>query len=95
MSPSFISDTCSHSGCRFTVYNFTNMKRMSYYPHNQPVIELVTEPDDTERTCTQSVTGTSTIIPTATIVERSQAGTPILESTDYRQLPPIPQPSKL
>jgi serine/threonine kinase 32 len=70
------------------------MKRMSYYPHNQPVTELVTEPDDTERTCTQSVTGTSTIIPTATIVERSEAGTPVLESTDYRYLPPIPQPSK-
>ena len=68
------------------------MKRMSYYPHNQPVIELGTESDDTERTCTQSVTGTNTIIPTATIVERSQAGTPMLESTDYRHLPTIPQP---
>jgi serine/threonine kinase 32 len=64
---------------------------MSYYPHNQPV--TVTESDDTERTCTQSVTGTSTIIPTATIVERSEAGTPVLESIDYRHLPPIPQPS--
>ena len=71
------------------------MKRMSYYPHNQPV-ELVTESDDTERTCTQSA-GTSTIIPTATIVERSEAGTPVLESTDYRHLPSIPlaQPSKV
>jgi serine/threonine kinase 32 len=67
---------------------------MSYYPHNQPVIELGAESDDTERTCTQSVIGTSTIIPTATIVERSQAGTPILESADYRHFPPIPHPSK-
>ena len=82
----------SHSGCRFTVYNFTNMKRMSYYPHNQP-LELCTESNDTEQTCTQSVTGTFTIIPTATIVERSQTGTPVMESSDYRHLPPIPQPS--
>lgn len=69
------------------------MKRMTYYPHNQPV-ELGTESNnDTERTCTQSVTGTTTIIPTATILERSQAGTPILESTDYHHFPPIAQPS--
>jgi serine/threonine kinase 32 len=86
--------TWAHSGCRFTIYNFTNMKRMSYYPHNQPVTVTAAESDDTERTCTQSVTGTSTIIPTATIVERSEAGTPVLESIDYRRLPPIPQPSK-
>ena len=80
--------------CRFTIYNFTNMKRMSYYPLNQPVTGLVTESDDIDRTCIQSVTGTSTIIPTATIVERSEAGTPILESTDYPYLPPIPHLSK-
>ena len=65
---------------------------MSYYPHNQPV-ELGTESNDTERTCIQSVTGTTTIIPTATIMERSQAGTPVHESTDYHHFPPIPQPS--
>ena len=68
------------------------MKRMSYYPHNQPV-ELGNDSNDTERTCTQSVTGTTTIIPTATMLERSQAGTPILESIDYHHLPPIPRPS--
>ncbi|KAF8905040.1 kinase-like domain-containing protein [Gymnopilus junonius] len=70
---------------QFTVYNFTNMKRMSYYPHNQPVIGI--ESDNTDRTLAQSATGT--IIPTATIIERSQAGSPVLESTDRHNMPPI------
>ena len=91
MSLSFIFDICDlNPGCRFTVYNFNNMQRMSYYPHNQPVIGLGTESDDTERTFTHS--GTGSIIPTATILERSQAGSPILESTDRYFLPPIPLP---
>lgn len=64
------------------------MKRMSYYPHNQPVIALGTESDDTERTFAPSVTGT--IIPTASIFERSQAGSPMLESSDRHHLPPMP-----
>lgn len=64
------------------------MQRMSYYPHNQPVIGLRTESDENERTFTHS--GTGTIVPTATIVERSQAGSPMLESTDPNHLPPIP-----
>lgn len=73
---------------RFTVYNYTNMQRMSYYPHNQPVIALGTESNDTERTCAQqSVTGTT--LPTTTIIERSQPGTPVLESTGYHHPPPI------
>jgi len=73
---------------QFTVYNYTNMRRMSYYPHNQPVIALGTESNDTERTyAQQSVTGTT--LPTTTIIERSQAGTPMLESTGCHHPPPI------
>ncbi|KAF8962727.1 kinase-like domain-containing protein [Flammula alnicola] len=73
---------------QFTLYNFSSMKRMSYYPHNQPVVALGTESDSTDRTMAHSVTGT--IIPTATIVDRSQAGSPMLESTDQHHFPPIP-----
>ncbi|KAF8150615.1 kinase-like domain-containing protein [Crassisporium funariophilum] len=73
---------------QFTVYDFSNMKRMSYYPHNQPIVALGTESDNTDRTLAQSATGT--IIPTATIVERSQAGSPMLESSDRHQLPRLP-----
>ena len=79
----------SHSGYRFTVYNYTNMQRMSYYPHNHPVIALGTESNDTERTYTQS----GTILPTTTIIERSRAGTPMLESTSCHH-PPILHTSK-
>jgi serine/threonine kinase 32 len=70
---------------QFTVYNFASMKRMSYYPHNQPIIAVGTGTDNTDRTMAPSVTGS--IIPTATIVERSQAGSPVLESYHH---PPIP-----
>ncbi|PPR00883.1 hypothetical protein CVT24_000368 [Panaeolus cyanescens] len=71
---------------QFTVYDSTNMKRMSYYPHNQPIVALGTQ-SDTDRTIAPSTTGT--IVPTATIVERSQAGSPMLESCDPHNLPPM------
>ena len=65
------------------------MKRMSYYPHNQPIQPVLgIESDNTDRTIAQSATGT--IIPTATIIERSQAGSPVLESSDRHNVPPIP-----
>lgn len=74
--------------CRFTVYDSTSMKRMSYYPHNQPIATIGTQSsDNTDRTIAPSTTGT--IIPTATIVERSQAGSPMLESCDPHNLPPM------
>ncbi|KAF8640281.1 hypothetical protein AX16_010176 [Volvariella volvacea WC 439] len=61
---------------QFTVYDFTNPNRKSYYPHNQPV---VTGSDaDPDRTLAQSTTGT--IVPNATIVERSLAGSPALDT---------------
>ena len=62
------------------------MKRMSYYPHNQPIVAIGTESDD--RTIAHSLTGT--IIPTATVVDRSLAGSPMLESSNQQNLPPIP-----
>ncbi|KAH9481572.1 Serine/threonine-protein kinase 32A [Psilocybe cubensis] len=77
---------------QFTVYNFTSMKRMSYYPHNQPIVALGADMDNTDRTMlAHSVTGTvQTIVPTATVVERSQAGSPMLESDDRHHHPPLP-----
>lgn len=62
---------------------------MSYYPHNQPILALGTDSDRT----LQSQTGT--LVPTATIAERSQAGSPCLEGSGnyHGQLPPIPVPS--
>ncbi|KAG5646124.1 hypothetical protein DXG03_004363 [Asterophora parasitica] len=72
---------------QFTVYDFSCSRRQSYYPHNQPVVALGTSTDDT---AVQSVNGT--LIPTATIVERSQAGSPMLDtdSDSHRCIPPIP-----
>jgi len=64
------------------------MKRMSYYPHNQPVVAVGTESNDTDRTLSPSVTGT--IIPTATIVERSLAGSPMFDGANHHHHPPIP-----
>ncbi|ESK82607.1 agc yank protein kinase [Moniliophthora roreri MCA 2997] len=58
---------------QFTVYDYIRMKRVSYYPHNQPVVTLTGEAD-TDRTLALSQTGT--IQPTATIAERSQAPSP-------------------
>lgn len=63
---------------RFTHYDFSRSQRMSYYPHNQPVVALGTGTASTDHTVVQSAT--DTIIPTATIVERSQAGSPTLDS---------------
>ncbi|TFK40032.1 kinase-like domain-containing protein [Crucibulum laeve] len=74
---------------QFTVYDFSRSKRMSYYPHNQPIVALGTETDTTDRTLAQSTT--NTIIPTATMVERSQAGSPMpLYGSETGHFPPIP-----
>ncbi|KAF9007613.1 kinase-like domain-containing protein [Cyathus striatus] len=59
---------------QFTVYDFTRSKRMSYYPHNQPIGPVGGDPDK------MAPSATNTIIPTATIIERSQAGSPMIES---------------
>lgn len=56
---------------------------MSYYPHNQPIVAIGTESDSTDRTAfSQSVTGT---LADGTIVERSLAGSPVLDGqTTYQ-----------
>ena len=54
------------------------MNRMSYYPHNQPIVTaLGTSSDNTDRTMTESIGPTATILPTQTMVERSMAGSPM------------------
>ncbi|KXN88488.1 Serine/threonine-protein kinase 32A [Leucoagaricus sp. SymC.cos] len=63
---------------QFTVYDFSKSERRSYYPHNQTI---GTESTSTDRTCVQSAS--NTIIPTATIIERSQAGSPMLETQNH------------
>lgn len=64
---------------QFTVYDFSNSRRLTYYPHNQPVGSS----EKSDQTLVQSATGT--VIPNATIVERSQAGSPatVSEDCDY------------
>jgi len=58
----------------FTVYDFSSPQKLSYYPDNQAMGTVFT--DRTYMTST-----TDTLSPTATIVERSQAGTTMLESS--------------
>ncbi|PBK72732.1 kinase-like protein [Armillaria solidipes] len=71
---------------QFTVYDFTKSKRKSYYPDNQPVTTFATVSGVSEdRTLSQSQTG-SVIGPTATVAERSRAGTPMSDSF----VPPLP-----
>lgn len=72
------------------MYDFSSSKRVSYYPHNQPIVGTGNE-SDTDRTLAQSTT--DTIIPTATIVERSQAGSPMLESEAHHHLPSLQRPT--
>ncbi|KAG6862035.1 hypothetical protein C0995_008223 [Termitomyces sp. Mi166 len=73
---------------QFTVYDFTSSRRMSYYPHNQPVTTIGRTTNEIDRTA-DSPNGT--LIPTATVVERSRAGTPTatfgIES--HRYGPPV------
>ncbi|CAL1716893.1 unnamed protein product [Somion occarium] len=56
---------------QFTVYDFTKTKRMSYYPHNQPIVTS-NHQDDLEP-ATVLPSATNTLVPTATVIERSQA----------------------
>lgn len=62
---------------QFTLYDFTSSQRISYYPHNQPVISLGADAEHGS----QSTTGT--LVPTATLAERSLAGTPVLSENDH------------
>ncbi|KAF4571349.1 hypothetical protein EYR36_008678 [Pleurotus pulmonarius] len=78
---------------QFTVYDFSRSKRLSYYPHNQP-ITVGTDSEGSDPTVGHSTT--NTLIPTATIAERSLAGTPVLDSIarghSISMSRPMPQP---
>jgi serine/threonine kinase 32 len=77
---------------RFTVYDFSSSKRMSYYPHNQPIVTLGRDSDDDPTTVMHTPTGS--LVPTATIVERSLAGTPDPgPGHQHRATPPLPKDS--
>lgn len=74
---------------RFTVYDFSQSKRMSYYPHNQPIVNAGHEREDELARVSQSAN--NTLLPTATIGERSLAGSPPPDmSVPY--MPPLPMP---
>jgi len=65
----------------FTVYDFSRSKRISYYPHNQPIgKETETEPANVGQTTTVG------LMPTATIAERSRTASPV----DGSPSPPVP-----
>jgi serine/threonine kinase 32 len=59
---------------RFTVYDFTKNSRISYYPHNQPIVTTINQDEDDPATVLQSVT--NTLLPTSTLVDRNSAGSP-------------------
>lgn len=59
---------------RFTVYDFSKNNRMSYYPHNQPIVTSINQDEDEPNTVLQSAT--NTLLPTATLVDRNSAGSP-------------------
>jgi serine/threonine kinase 32 len=78
---------------QFTVYDFSRSTRISYYPHNQPILTLSSDSEQ-DRTTTQSQTGT--LVPTATIAECSQnssAGA-MGESSTYQERPLAPASSR-
>ena len=68
----------------FTVYDFSRMTRMSYYPLNGPAVG--TQSDATDRTLTPSAVGT--IDPVATVLEQSRPG-----SSECYDRPPLTRPS--
>jgi len=63
---------------QFTVYDFSRSHRMSYYPHNQPVMSLGADAENSSQSTT------NTLVPTMTIAERSQAGTPVVSETEHQ-----------
>ncbi|OJT15035.1 Serine/threonine-protein kinase 32C [Trametes pubescens] len=72
---------------QFTLYDFSKNRRMSYYPHNQPITSV--GHDETEP-CEVLPSTTNTLLPTGTLIDRSQAGSPINEDVGRYTHPPIP-----
>ncbi|TFK45871.1 kinase-like protein [Heliocybe sulcata] len=83
---------------QFTVYDYTRSKRMSYYPHNQPVTVVRDGASDCGELdasmLEQSQNMTGTMMATATIATRSLAGSPPPPEMRHSiDIPPVPRPS--
>lgn len=74
---------------QFTVYDFSKNSRVSYYPHNQPIVTSVSQGDEEPSTILQSAT--NTLLPTATLADRSSASSPTPESERYNSAAGITQ----
>ncbi|KDQ56998.1 hypothetical protein JAAARDRAFT_207357 [Jaapia argillacea MUCL 33604] len=82
---------------QFKVYDFTTSNRTTYYPLNEQIIASKQGTSGSDPTVyDQSQTGT--LIPTATFVERSQAGSPLPQDWNHRSVDiprvPLPQPPR-
>ncbi|KAL4066732.1 kinase-like domain-containing protein [Scleroderma yunnanense] len=69
---------------QFTVYDFMSSPRRSYYPHNQPITTVVRNSESEPVSVIQSQT--NTLQPTATIAERSLAGSPVPDTTWHQPM---------
>ncbi|KAG1747062.1 kinase-like domain-containing protein [Suillus paluster] len=70
---------------QFTVYDFMSTQRRSYYPHNEPITTVVRSLDSDQIPVVQSIS--NTLLPTTTMGERSQAGSPALDITWHQHMP--------
>jgi len=60
----------------FTVYDFTRTKRMSYYPHNQPIVAALPAGSEADPTIV-APSRKGSLVPIATLPDRSQTGSPV------------------
>ena len=77
--------------CRFTVYDFSKSKRISYYPHNQPITNGIRQDESEGSEVIQSTT--NTLVPSSTLVDRSRPGSPLNEDDAQQYMhshPPLP-----
>ncbi|EIW57257.1 kinase-like protein [Trametes versicolor FP-101664 SS1] len=72
---------------QFTLYDFSKNRRMSYYPHNQPITSVGHDEAEPSEVLPST---TNTLLPTGTMIDRSQAGSPINEDVGRYTHPPIP-----
>ena len=56
------------------MYDFTKPTRVSYYPHNEPIVTANHHDEGEPSTVIQSAT--NTLLPTGTLMDRSQARSP-------------------
>ena len=69
---------------QFTIYDFRQMHRRSYYPHNQPITNGVHQEESEASEITQSTT--NTLVPTSTWVDHSRPNSPINEDDAHRHM---------